>query len=364
MSAYRSDVVGSLLRPAYLKEARQRYEAGAIGVVEFKNIEDCAVDEAIALQTRAGVEVITDGEMRRDSFFGHLIEAVEGFDKFGGGGVKFRDERGAPQLFLRPVVVSRLRRRRHLCAEEFTYLRARADRPAKATLVTASQAAAHYDPVKSKGAYPTMDAYLADVVTIVREEVEELIRLGCTYIQVDAPNYASLLDATIRERYRQRGIDPDHLLDQCIEMDNAVIIDQPGVLFALHVCRGNNQSKFYASGGYGPIGAKVFRRSRFRRFLLEYDDARSGGFEPLREVPEDRTVVLGLVTTKKGALESKDELKERITAARAFVPLERLALSPQCGFASVMEGNLLSPAEQEAKLKLVAETAREVWGVS
>lgn len=364
MSAYRSDVVGSLLRPAYLKEARQRHAAGAIGAAEFKKIEDRAVDEAIALQDRAGVEVITDGEMRRDSFFGHLIDAVEGFDKLGGGGVRFRDEQGREKLFHRPVVVSRLRRRRHLCAEEFTYLRARAARPAKATLVTASQAAASYDPDKSKGAYSTMDAYLADVVAIVREEVEELIRLGCAYIQIDAPNYASLVDETIRERYRRRGIDPDRLLDQCIEMDNAVIIDHPGVLFALHVCRGNNQSKFYASGGYDPIAARVFRRSRFQRFLLEYDDSRSGGFEPLREVPEDRTVVLGLVTTKKAALESKDELKRRIQEAQSFVPLARLGLSPQCGFASVLEGNLLSPAEQEAKLRLVAETAREVWGTS
>ncbi len=147
-------------------------------------------------------------------------------------------------------------------------------------------------------------------------------------------------------------------------MDNAVIGDHPGILFALHLCRGNNQSKFMASGDYGPIASKVFRRTRFQRFLLEYDDARSGGFEPLQHVPEDRTVVLGLVTTKKVTQESKDELQRRIQAAQAFMPLERLALSPQCGFASVMEGNLLSPADQEAKLRLVAETASEVWGKS
>lgn len=364
MLAYRSDVVGSLLRPDYLKEARQSRASGSISDADFKKIEDRAVDEAIALQIRSGVDVITDGEMRRDAFFSPLTEAVEGFDRLGGGGVKFRDEQGREVLFHRPVVVSRLRRRRHLCAEEFTYLRARADRTAKATLVAASQAAAHYDPERSRGAYATLDAYLADVVGIVREEVQELVRLGCQYIQIDAPNYASLLDQAIRERYRKRGIDPERLLDQCIEMDNAVLVDHPGVLFALHVCRGNNQSKFFASGGYDPIAAKVFRRSRFHRFLLEYDDERSGGFEPLREVPEDRTVVLGLVTTKKPTLENKEELKQRIRAAGTFVPLERLALSPQCGFASLMEGNLLSQAEQEAKLRLVAETAREVWGTS
>lgn len=361
MHAYRSDVVGSLLRPAYLKEARTRYEAGGIGAADFKKIEDRAVDEAIALQVRAGVDVITDGEVRRQAFFGQLIDAVEGFDRLAGSIVSFRDEQGRELAFRRPVVISRLRRRRHMCAEEFTYLRARTDHPTKTTLVSASQAAAYYDAEKSKPAYPTLEAYLADIVDIVRGEVDELIRLGCTYIQVDAPNYTSLVDTAMRERYGRRGVDPDRLLDQCIEMDNAAIGSRPGILFALHLCRGNNQSRFYARGGYGPI-ARIFRRSRFQRFLLEYDDERSGDFEPLGEVPEDRTVVLGLVTTKKAALENQDALKRRIEAARAFVPLDRLALSPQCGFASTMEGNLVSPADQEAKLRLVAETARQVWG--
>jgi 5-methyltetrahydropteroyltriglutamate--homocysteine methyltransferase len=243
-------------------------------------------------------------------------------------------------------------------------LRARTDRPAKSTLISAQQAAAYYDPEKSKGAYATIDAYLSDVVDILRAEVDELIRLGCTYVQVDAPQYAALMDPTIREGYKQRGNDPDRLLDRCIELDNAVSADHPGVTFGIHLCRGNNQSKFYASGGYDPIAAKVFSRTRFQRFLLEYDDARSGSFEPLRHIPEDRTVVLGLVTTKKAALESKDDLKRRIQAAQAFVPRERLALSPQCGFASTMEGNRLTPADQEAKLRLVVETARDVWGGS
>jgi len=364
MHTYRSDVVGSLLRPPYLKEARQHYEAGESSAVEFKKVEDRAVDEVIALQLQAGLDVISDGELRRYAFFGHLIDAVDGFDKFGGWAISFHDEQGNELIYRRPVVVSRLRRRRHLCAEEFTYLRARTDHPAKATLISAQQAAAYYDVEKSKGAYPTMDAYLADIVDILRGEVEELIRLGCIYIQVDGPQYAALLDAQIREGYRQRGNDPDRLLDLCIEMDNAVIGDHPGILFALHLCRGNNQSKFMASGDYGPIASKVFRRTRFKRFLLEYDDARSGGFEPLQHVPEDRTVVLGLVTTKKVTQESKDELKRRIQVAQAFMPLERLALSPQCGFASVMEGNLLSLADQDAKLRLVAETASEVWGKS
>lgn len=358
---YRSDVVGSLLRPAYLKEARERHEAGGLSDVDFKLVEDRAVDEAVALQVRAGVEVITDGEMRRYAFYGHLIDAVEGFDRLGGWAIPFRNEQGEKLVLARPVVVSRLRRKRPLCAEEFTYLRARTDHPAKTTLISAQQAAAYYDSDKSKGAYPRIENYLADLVDILRDEVQELIRLGCTYIQIDSPQYTALLDPELREGYRRRGNDPDRLLDLSIEMDNAVIGEHPGIVFGLHLCRGNNQSKFYAEGDYGPI-TKVFRNTRFQRFLLEYDDERSGGFEPLRQVPEDRTVVLGLVSSKKAALEDKEELKRRIASAATFVGLERLALSPQCGFASTMEGNLVSPADQEAKLRLVAETASEVWG--
>jgi len=262
------------------------------------------------------------------------------------------------------VVIERLRWRRSMCAEEFVYLRARARarHPVKTTLISAQQAAAYYDPDKSRAAYATRDAYLADVVDFTRREVEELARLGCTYIQIDAPQYAALLDPSIREGYRQRGSDPERLIDTCIEMDNAVIGDHPGVSFGLHICRGNNQSMFYASGGYEPIGERVFRRTRFQRFLLEYDDARSGSFEPLRAVPDDRIVVLGLVTTKKPRLETVAELTERIEAAAKIVPLGRLALSPQCGFASTMEGNRISTEIQQQKLEVVAATARAVWG--
>jgi 5-methyltetrahydropteroyltriglutamate--homocysteine methyltransferase len=358
---YRSDIVGSLLRPTYLKKAREDFAAGKLTDADFKRIEDRAVDESVALHLRAGLDVLTDGEMRRYAFYGHMVDSIDGFDKLGGWSIPFRNEAGEEISQPRPVVVSRLRRKRHMCAEEFTYLRARTDHPSKTTLLSAQQAAAYYDSKKSSGAYATVDAYLADLVDLLRDEVAELVRLGCTYIQVDSPQYAALIDSNIREGYRQRGNDPDRLLDLSIEMDNAVIGGHPNVVFGLHLCRGNNQSKFYASGDYAPI-AKVFRETKFQRFLLEFDDARSGGFEPLSHVPHDRTVVLGLVSTKKPALETKDELKTRIRAAEKFVPLDRLALSPQCGFASTLEGNLLTEAEQEAKLRLVAETAREVWG--
>lgn len=358
---YRSDVVGSLLRPAYLKAARDRREANQVSDSEFKSLEDRAVDEAIEMQKGVGLDVLTDGEMRRYAFFGHLIDAVEGFDKVGGWAIPFRNEKGEEMVLPRPVVVSKLRRKRPLCAEEFTYLRARTNHPAKTTIISAQQAAAYYDNKKSAGAYTSIDTYLADLVDILRDEVDELVRLGCTYIQIDAPQYAALLDPHLREGYRQRGSDPDRLLDLSTEMDNAIIGEHPGVIFGLHLCRGNNQSRFYASGDYSSI-TRVFQRTKFHRFLLEYDDERSGGFEPLRQVPEDRTVVLGLVSSKKRTLESKDELKHRIEQASEFIPLERLALSPQCGFASTIEGNLVTAADQQAKLRLVAETAHEVWG--
>jgi len=358
--AIRSDVIGSLLRPPELKAARDQFERAELSAAALKQVEDRAVDEAVRLQEEAGLDVVTDGELRRYAFFGHLIDALDGFDKLGGWAIPFHNEAGERLVFKRPVVVHKLRWRRSMCAEELTYLRARTRKPTKVTLISTQQAAAYYDPDKSTGAYPTRDAYLGDIVDLTRREIEELVRLGCDYVQIDAPQYAALLDPELREGYRQRGSDPDRLIDRCIEMDNAVIGNHPGVAFGLHICRGNNQSMFYASGGYEPI-ARVFTKSRFQRFLLEYDDQRSGGFEPLRAVPDDRIVVLGLVTTKSPRLESVGELRIRVEEAARLVPLERLALSPQCGFASTMEGNRITPAEQQAKLRRLAETANQIW---
>ena len=357
----RSEGVGSLLRPQYLKDAGQQFERGDLTPAEFKRIEDRAVDESVALQEAAGIDVVTDGEQRRYAFFGHLVDALEGFDKFGGWAIPFHDEAGHEVTVRRPVVVSKLRWRRQMAVEEFTYLRGRTERPVKVTLLSAQQAAAYYDPEKSKGAYPTRDAYLADVVDFTRQEIQELRRLGCEYVQIYAPQYAALLDESIRDGYRKRGSDPDRLLDACIELDNAIIDGHPGVTFGIHICRGNCESMFYASGGYDRIAQQVFSRSRFHRFLLEYDDARSGTFEPLRHVPDDRIVVLGLVSTKKPRVETTAELQARIAEASRFVPLERLAISPQCGFASTAEGNKLSPTDQREKLEVVAATARALW---
>jgi 5-methyltetrahydropteroyltriglutamate--homocysteine methyltransferase len=361
MTIWRSDVVGSLLRPDYLKAAGDRQDHGDITPAEFKRIEDRAVDEAVALQEAAGLEVLTDGEMRRYAFYGHLVEALDGFDRQGGWSIAFRDNEGHSAALRRPVVVDKLKSRRQMAVEEFTYLRGRTSRQVKVTLISAQQAAAYYDPERSKAAYPTRDAYLADIVDFTRAEIAELIRLGCEYIQIDAPQYAALLDETIREGYRQRGSDPDTLLDTCIELDNAIIDGHRGVTFGIHICRGNHKSMFYASGGYDRIAAHIFSRARFHRFLLEFDDERSGTFEPLKHVPDDRVVVLGLVSTKRAQLESPEDVRRRIAEASRYVPLERLALSPQCGFASTHEGNRISADEQRRKLELVGSTARIVW---
>jgi 5-methyltetrahydropteroyltriglutamate--homocysteine methyltransferase len=349
------------LRPPYLLDAREKHERGELDAVAFKEIEDRAVDEAVALQEAAGLDVVTDGEMRRYAFFGQLAEALEGFEKFGGWSIAFRDGEGHESTVRRPVVIEKLCWRRQISVEEFTYLRGRTTRRVKVTLISAQQAAAYYEPDKSRGAYSTRDAYLADIVDFTRREVEELRRLGCTYVQIDAPQYAALLDETIREGYRQRGSDPDTLLDACIDLDNAIISGHEGMTFGLHICRGNHRSMFYASGGYDRIAERVFRRTRFHRYLLEYDDERSGTFEPLRFLPDDRIVVLGLVSSKRPELESPDVLRRRIEEASRVVPLDRLALSPQCGFASTHEGNPLSAADQKRKRELVGATARAVW---
>jgi 5-methyltetrahydropteroyltriglutamate--homocysteine methyltransferase len=360
---WRAEVVGSLLRPPDLVQARKRLESGEMTQAEFKAVEDAAVQAAIELQEKAGIDVVTDGEMRRYAFYGHLIDSFEGFDREGGWAIPFRDESGEQLILKRPVVVNRLRWKRSMCSEEWTFLRSAVGRSGKVTMLSAQQAAAYYDPEKSKAAYATRDAYLADIVDLSRREVDELVRLGCTYIQIDGPQYGALLDASMREGYRQRGSDPEELIDRCIELDNAIIQGHPGVTFGLHVCRGNNQSKFYAEGDYEPI-SRIFEKTLFNRFLLEYDDRRSGGFEPLARLPADRVAVLGLVTTKKPELETETELKTRIEEAARYVPLERLALSPQCGFASTMEGNRISHEQQKQKLELVGRVAGSIWGQS
>lgn len=361
---WRSETVGSLLRPPQLIDARRRLAAGELDPPEFKRIEDAAVQAAVALQEKAGLDVIADGEMRRESWISPFAEGFTGLDRAAGLAMPWRQDSGEQVQVAsrRPVVVGRLGRRQSpVTHEEWVYLRGQTTRAAKVTMPGAEMAAAMYDDKLSRAAYPTRDDYHEHVVELLRWEVSELVRLGCRYIQFDSPQYGALTDPANRELFRQRGSEPDDLIDAGIEMDNAIIDGFDGVTFGLHICRGNAMSRHYAAGSYEPL-TRIFARSSFDRFLLEYDDDRSGGFEPLREVPGDRVVVLGLVTTKRPDLEDTDVLRARIDEAGRYVPLDRLALSPQCGFASVLAGNRITQAEQAAKLALVSEVANKVWG--
>jgi 5-methyltetrahydropteroyltriglutamate--homocysteine methyltransferase len=365
----RADVVGSLLRSPELLEARELYAAGEISAAEFKRVEDGAVDWAIALQERAGLPVVTDGEMRRESFQSQLVEAVEGFGEHTIDAYLWGEWHGEESVGDRRIerpatlgVVGKLRRKRHLSVEEFVYARARTDRIIKVTLPSPSLYANFWTPEHSKGAYPTLDEFLEDVAQVLREEVEELVRLGALYIQLDAPHYPLLLEEKTRKFYEARGWDLDRWLGRGIELDNYVMGDHPGVTFAFHLCRGNQGSRWLVSGSYEPLARRIFGGIGAERLMLEYDDERSGGFEPLAHVPEDKIAVLGLVTTKTSRLEEPEELEARIWEASRFVPLERLALSPQCGFATSVIGNAISVEDEEHKLRTIVETTERVWG--
>jgi 5-methyltetrahydropteroyltriglutamate--homocysteine methyltransferase len=365
----RADVVGSLLRPPELLEARERYAAGEISAAEFKRVEDGAVDWAIGLQERAGLPVVTDGEMRRESFQSQLVEAVEGFGEHTIDAYLWGEWHGEGSVGDRRIerpatlgVVGKLRRKRHLSVEEFVYARARTDRIIKVTLPSPSLYANFWTPELSKEAYPTLDDFLEDVAQTLREEVEELVRLGAVYIQLDAPHYPLLLEEKTRTFYEARGWDLDRWLGRGIELDNYVMGDHPGVTFAFHLCRGNQGSRWLVSGSYEPLARRIFGGIGAERLMLEYDDERSGGFEPLTHVPEDKIAVLGLVTTKTSRREEPEELEARIREASRFVPLERLALSPQCGFATSVIGNAISVEDEEHKLRTIVETTERVWG--
>jgi 5-methyltetrahydropteroyltriglutamate--homocysteine methyltransferase len=362
----RTDVVGSLLRPKELLEARDRLARGELTPAEFKPVEDAAVDAALRLQEDAGLDVVTDGEMRRLSFQSQMTEAVEGFGEWDLDAFLWGDWHGEEVGDLsvaRPAlaVVSKLRRKRFLSAEEFTYARGRTDRVLKVTLPSPSLFASFWNPERSKDAYPTLEEFLGDVAQILREEVDELVRLGATYIQLDAPHYPMLLDPAYRDFYASKGWPAERWIELGVELDNVAIDDNPHVTFGFHLCRGNQASRWLVEGGYDWLAEQLFPRVRAQRLLLEYDDERSGSFEPLRAVPEDKIVVLGLVTTKTGRRETVDELAGRIDEASRFVPLERLALSPQCGFATSILGNALSVDDERAKLETIAQTAARVW---
>jgi 5-methyltetrahydropteroyltriglutamate--homocysteine methyltransferase len=357
--------VGSLLRPKNLLDARAAYSEGRLPLAVLHDLEDHAILGAIELQRQVGLGIFTDGEFRRGSWLTGLAEAVGGFvaDRVP---LEWRGPGGAAEFSTANVAGAKLQQKRRLTQHETQYLKQHAPGPIKMTLPAASNfLLASYKPGLSDQVYPSRAALLDDIAAIIRKEVEALLADGVSYVQLDAPYYSHYVDSRTREATRQQGLDPDEAVALSVAADNACLksLHREGVVLAMHVCRGNNRSRWYTEGGYEPVAEKLFGDLDVDAFLLEYDSAeRTGSFEPLRFVPKGKTVVLGLVTTKEPQLEAQDDLRRRIDEATQYVPLENLALSPQCGFASTAAGNLLTPDDQRRKLELVVDTARKVWG--
>lgn len=372
---YRADHIGSLLRPAAVLEARTAHAAGRIGMEQLRDIEDKAILAALEMQRQVGVNVCTDGEYRRSWWSGALAESVEGIVNdpdavftpgWQGPHGAQADATAADIGFGEQVVGAKLRQVRRLTAHESGFLKQHAPGPCKITIPGAlSRALGWYKPGLTDQFYPTPADLIQEIVGIMRREVQALIAEGVPYIQLDSLRYViQLADPQTRQRMVQAGQDLDQALDETIAADNATLQDTrgAGVTVGLHMCRGNNRSAWRTTGGYEVIAEKAFSLLEVDRFLLEYDTERAGGFEPLRFIPRGKTVVLGLISSKDPQLESQDQLLRRIDEAAKYVPVENLALSPQCGFASTAPGNQLTWDEQRRKLELVVQTARRVWG--
>jgi 5-methyltetrahydropteroyltriglutamate--homocysteine methyltransferase len=365
-SPVRADQVGSLLRPPTLLEARAAFLDGSLSKAGLTTAEDAAILDALERQRQIGLQIFTDGEFRRSSWITDMAEAVEGFVPQSRT-IEWVATDGSAEVeaSTSSVVGGRLRPRRRLTGEQTEFLKLHAPGPIKMTLPAPSNFwVVSWKEGVSNAAYASRSDMLRDVARIVRDEVEALVDAGVEYIQLDAPFYGAFIDERHRAALRESGVDPDLALDEVVAADNAAIegLARPGLTFALHVCRGNSRSRWLYQGAYDPIADMLFNRLDVDVFLLEYDSQRDGGFEPLRFLPRGKTAVLGLVNTKVAELESRDELRRRLDAAAWYVPLDQLALSPQCGFASVAAGNRLSEDDQWRKLELVVQTARDVWG--
>ncbi len=364
---FRADHVGSLLRPAPLLKAREEFKAGHIDADELKSVEDSAIIDAIKLQEEIGLQSATDGEFRRTSWHMDFIYQLGGITKTDEQlQVAFKNAEGTTSFTSAALKVNdQVTLKDTIFADAFTFLKNHVT-TATPKLTIPSPSMVHYrggaaaiDPA----IYPNVDQFWHDLSAAYAEEVRRLGELGCTYLQLDDTSLAYLNDPAQRQMIAERGEDADHQHLRYIKQINAAIANRPeGMSITTHSCRGNFQSYWAAEGGYDFVAEALFNELDVDGFFLEYDDARSGGFEPLRFMPKGKMVVLGLVTTKKGALESKDQLKRRIEEASQFVPLDQICLSPQCGFSSTVEGNSLTFEEQKAKLRLVVETANEVWG--
>jgi 5-methyltetrahydropteroyltriglutamate--homocysteine methyltransferase len=361
MTGLRADHVGSLLRPAALLRARAE---GKLSIDQLREAEDRAILAALEMQRQAGLQIFTDGEFRRGTWLGDMAEAVEGFIP-ASVSLEWHGPGGGSEPSTSHVVGAKLRQSRRLTGHEASFMKEHAPGPFKMTMPAPSVfMLSSWRAGTTDAVYPTREDLLRDVSAIVHGEVEALIADGCSYIQLDDAFMSWYVDPRLRERLRSSGLDPDEGLRQGIAANNASLagITRDGVTIGLHICRGNSKSRWFAEGGYEAIAEPLFSLSDVDRFLLEYDDERSGGFAPLRFLPRGKTAVLGLVSTKVARLESQDELRRRIDEAAQYAPLEQLALSPQCGFASVAAGNAISEDDQRRKLELVVEVARNVWG--
>ena len=361
---YRADQVGSLLRPPELLAARAAHAEGRLAADALRETEDQAILGALARQREIGIDALTDGEYRRGAFLTDLPDAVEGFVSERVM-LEWHGPGGGAEGSVAPVVGGRLRPRRLLTKHEADFLQAHAGAPFKIAVPMPSQlAAVGYKPGVTDRAYPTRAELLADFTALIRREVVALVEAGVPYVQLDAPFYTYYADPAMRDRLRQVGLDPDQAFTDAVAADTACLADleRAQTVLAVHLCRGNSRSRWIAEGGYDQIAEKLFGSLPVDAFLLEYDSPRAGDFAPLRFVPQGKTVVLGLITTKEPELESQDGLRRRIDEASRYLPLDNLAISPQCGFASTAQGNLLTPDEQWRKLALVVDTARKVWG--
>ena len=362
---FRADHVGSFLRPKKLLDARDQNKAGTLSAAALRAVEDDAIRDIVRFQEDLGLRGVTDGEFRRTYFHTDFLTKLSGVTTKGGINVSFHSAGGNVD-FAPPVmqVTGKVRHDVAIQRADFEFLRAATTRTPKVTIPSPTML--HFRGGRgaiSREAYPDLDAFYADVAQAYRAEIADLAAAGCTYLQLDDTNLAYLCDEKMREGARTRGDDPDELPRRYARLINAAIDGRPAnMTVCVHLCRGNFRSAWAAEGGYEPVAQVLFNELAVDGYFLEYDDARSGDFAPLAHVPKGKTVVLGLVSTKVGQLESKDDLKRRVDAAAKLVPLEQLCLSPQCGFSSTVHGNDIAFESQTAKLQLVVATAREIWG--
>src|SRR4051794_18563963 len=365
---FRADHVGSLLRPPALLRARDEHAAGRINDTQLRAAEDEAIRDVVAMQREVGLTTVTDGEFRRASWHMDFIYQLEGVSKAPGNlSVQFHNEQGDIEFTPAAMLIDgRLGLGETIFAEPFEFLQSVAGEGQVPKLTIPSPSMVHYRGGRAaidKDLYPELDAFWADLTAAYAEEVRRLGELGCTYLQFDDTSLAYLNDPRQREMVASQGADAEHLHEAYISHINEALSGRPeGMSVTTHMCRGNFRSSWVAEGGYDFVAEALFNELDVDGFFMEWDDARSGGFEPLRFVPKGKVVVLGLVTTKRGELETREVLERRIEAASRYVDVDQLCLSPQCGFSSTVEGNALTYDEQVAKLRLVVETADEVWG--